>query len=104
MALRMKHHLGAAMSDLRYEPVPFRTRARLADSVVVDTWTAMLVWEPRRIVPVYAVPLVDIRGHVVPRSRSHRRPTWRASRRCWARATSASTPAPGWSSTSKWTG
>lgn len=66
MALRMRHHLGAAVSDLRYEPVSFRTRARVADSVVVDTWSAVLVWEPWRIVPVYAVPVGDIRGQVVP--------------------------------------
>lgn len=66
MALRMKHHLGAAVSDLRYEPLPFRTRAHLADSVAVDTLAAVLVWEPRRIVPVYAVPVGDIRGQVVP--------------------------------------
>ncbi|MBC6447084.1 DUF427 domain-containing protein [Actinokineospora xionganensis] len=66
MALRMKHHLGSAVSDLRYEPVPFRTRARVADSVVVDTSAAILVWEPRRLVPVYAVPVGDIRGQVVP--------------------------------------
>jgi uncharacterized protein (DUF427 family) len=66
MALRMKHHLGAAVSDLRYEPVSFRTRAHLAGSVVVDTWAAVLVWEPRRLVPVYAVPVGDIRAQVVP--------------------------------------
>lgn len=66
MAIRMKHHLGSAMSDLRYEPVKFRTRAHLADTVVVDTSAAVLVWEPRRIVPVYAVPVADVRGRVVP--------------------------------------
>ncbi|WP_067521092.1 DUF427 domain-containing protein [Alloactinosynnema sp. L-07] len=66
MALRMRHHLGKAMSDLRYEPTLFRTRARIADTTVVDTWSAVLVWEPRRLVPVYGVPVGDIRGQVVP--------------------------------------
>ena len=46
--------------DLRYEPTERRVRA----DDVVDTTRAMLVWEPRRIVPSYAVPLEGL--EVVP--------------------------------------
>jgi len=33
---------------------------------VVDSTRAALVWEPRRIVPSYAVPAEDVRGELVP--------------------------------------
>ena len=33
---------------------------------MVDSTRAMLVWEPRRIVPSYAVPLDDVRAELVP--------------------------------------
>jgi uncharacterized protein (DUF427 family) len=42
--------------DLRYEPTDRRVRADDA----VDTTRALLVWEPRRIVPSYAVPLAEV--------------------------------------------
>jgi uncharacterized protein (DUF427 family) len=66
MALRMKRHLGSAVSQLRFEPVPTRLRAHLGDEPVLDTQRGVLVWEPRRLVPVYAVPVADVRGDVVP--------------------------------------
>lgn len=52
----MRHHLGAVMGDLRYEPAVTRVRAFVGDEPVVDTMGALLAWEPRRLVPVYAVP------------------------------------------------
>jgi uncharacterized protein (DUF427 family) len=60
MALRMRDHLAVAMAELRFEPTPVRIRAFLDDAPVVDSHRAVLVWEPRRIVPVYAVPLADL--------------------------------------------
>jgi uncharacterized protein (DUF427 family) len=66
MALRMKHHLGSSVSQLRFEPVPTRLRAGLDGETVVDTRGGVLVWEPRRLVPVYAVPVEDVRADVVP--------------------------------------
>ena len=48
--------------DLRYEPTERRVRA----DDVVDTTRALLVWEPRRIVPSYAVPIEDLRAGVLP--------------------------------------
>jgi len=64
MALRMKHHLGQSMPELRYEPTPTRIRAYAGGSLVVDTRDALLVWEPRRVVPVFAVPVSAIAGGV----------------------------------------
>lgn len=60
MALRMKHHLGAAIGELRFEPVPVQLRALLDGQPVLTSSRAVLVWEPRRLVPVYAVPVDDV--------------------------------------------
>ncbi len=38
----------------------------MGDRVVVDTTSAALVWEPRRMVPSYAVPLSDLDAEVRP--------------------------------------
>lgn len=60
MALRMKHHLGQAVPQLGFEPVPMRLRAYRDGELALDTQHGVLVWEPRRIVPVYAVPEDDL--------------------------------------------
>jgi uncharacterized protein (DUF427 family) len=64
MAVRMRHHLGSVMGELRFEPVPYRVRAWAGGEVVIDSTGVVLVWEPRRLIPVYAVPLTDIAGEV----------------------------------------
>lgn len=48
--------------DLRFEPTPKRVRAQLAGETVADSRGAILVWEPRRAVPVYAFPAADVRA------------------------------------------
>ena len=68
MAVRMRHHLGAVMPELRWEPTPMRVRALVGGDVVVDSNAALLVWEPRRLVPVYAVPLADLTYGATPTS------------------------------------
>jgi len=60
----MAHRMMANLSELRFEPVTRRIRCRIDGDTVVDTTEAMLVWEPRRIVPVYAVPAADIRAEL----------------------------------------
>jgi uncharacterized protein (DUF427 family) len=45
-----------ALAGGLHEPTAKRVRARLRLHTVVDTKRALLVWEPRRIVPSYAVP------------------------------------------------
>lgn len=39
-----------------------RLRADVKGATVVDTVDALIVWEPRRIVPVYAVPPEAVAG------------------------------------------
>jgi uncharacterized protein (DUF427 family) len=56
MATRLSTVLMGTFPQLRYEPTPKRVRASLAGAAVVDTLQAYLIWEPRRITPVYAVP------------------------------------------------
>ena len=66
MAMRMRHFLGQTVSQLVFEPVPVRLRAYAGNVVALDSREAVLVWEPRRIVPAYAVPGRDIRGATTP--------------------------------------
>jgi uncharacterized protein (DUF427 family) len=40
-------------------------RATVGDAPVVSSRTARLVWEPRRVVPAYAVPREDVAGELV---------------------------------------
>jgi uncharacterized protein (DUF427 family) len=56
----MRDLLAQARSQLRYEPVEKRVRANLGDETVLDSTRAILVWEPRRVVPSYAVPVEDV--------------------------------------------
>jgi uncharacterized protein (DUF427 family) len=56
----MRDLLGGALGSLRYEPTEKRLRVYLADELIADTGNARLVWEPRRVVPIYAVPESDV--------------------------------------------
>src|SRR4051812_34556696 len=62
MSTRMRDLLAEARSLLRYEPIAQRVRA----DTLVDTTRALLVWEPRRVVPSYAVPAEDIAAELEP--------------------------------------
>ena len=62
MTTRMRDLQAAAFGELRYEPIERRVRADDA----LDSTHALLVWEPRRIVPSYAVPESDISAVVEP--------------------------------------
>jgi len=61
---RMRDLLAQARSRLRYEPIERRVRASIGAEAVVDSTRAILVWEPRRVVPSYAVPVEDIRAEL----------------------------------------
>jgi uncharacterized protein (DUF427 family) len=54
------------MGRLRHEPTEKRIRATVGDREVVDSRRAALVWEPRRIVPSYAVPVEDVAAELRP--------------------------------------
>jgi len=53
------------LGTLRYEPTDKRIRGMLGDATTIDSTRAMLVWEPRRVVPTYAVPEQDVDGEIV---------------------------------------
>ena len=59
MGTRMRNLLDGALGALRYEPTEKRLRAYLDGVPVADTLHGLLVWEPRRLVPTYAVPHAD---------------------------------------------
>ena len=59
MSTRMRDLLTGGLGELRHEPTGKRIRAVLDGGTVADTTRALLVWEPRRIVPSYAVPAGD---------------------------------------------
>src|SRR6185437_10359990 len=66
MSIQIRGMLGSGVGQLRYEPTAKRIRAVLGGGTVVDTTRAVLVWEPRRVVPSYAVPVEDFRGDLIP--------------------------------------
>lgn len=66
MALEMSVQLGRCIDQLRYQPTAKRVRATVGGNAVLDSTSAVLVWEPRRVVPAYAVPEADIRAELIP--------------------------------------
>jgi uncharacterized protein (DUF427 family) len=64
MSTRVRDIFMRGLGDLRYEPIEKRIRATLGDDTVLDSTRAMLVWEPKRVVPSYAVPEADVAGEV----------------------------------------
>jgi len=66
MGVRMMELLIGRLDELRYEPTAKRVRAFLGGEPVADTTDARLVWEPRRVVPMYGVPPGDLDAELVP--------------------------------------
>ena len=66
MSTRMRDLFAGGLGELRHEPTARRIRAVLDGGTVVDSTQAILVWEPRRVVPSYAVPADDIAAELVP--------------------------------------
>lgn len=62
----MKNRMAQAFGLLRYEHIERRLRGVSGGVDVVDTKRARVVWEPRRVVPTYAVPASDLRAELVP--------------------------------------
>ena len=65
MSTRLRELMMRELPTLRHEPIDKRIRATLGGATVIDTSRALLVWEPRRVVPTYAVPLEDLDAEVV---------------------------------------
>ncbi|MEO5834440.1 MAG: DUF427 domain-containing protein [Nakamurella sp.] len=66
MAISMTKHIMQILPALRYQPTPKRVRVSLGETRVADSRHAMLVWEPMRVVPSYAVPAADILVPLLP--------------------------------------
>ncbi|MGV0810428.1 DUF427 domain-containing protein [Mycolicibacterium boenickei] len=66
MAVNMGDLLGSELAALRYQPTTKRIRVCLGGEPVADTSAAILVWEPRRVVPTYAVPRSALTAQLVP--------------------------------------
>jgi uncharacterized protein (DUF427 family) len=58
--------LDTLLPRLRHEPARKRLRATLGGQVVVDSTDAVVVWEPQRVIPAYAVPREHVRGELSP--------------------------------------
>ncbi|HYO40284.1 MAG TPA: DUF427 domain-containing protein [Nocardioidaceae bacterium] len=66
MAVAMGEVLTGALGELRVHPVDKWVRAYAGERVVASSARPRLVWEPRRIVPSYALPRDDIDAELVP--------------------------------------
>lgn len=66
MAVRLLDLVMGAVGELRTHPVSKWVRAMTPAGTVVDSRAAVLVWEPRRVVPSYAVPVADVSAELVP--------------------------------------
>lgn len=64
MAVSMIQHMMSVLPQLRYQPSQKRVRVRLGGVDVADTTRPVLVWEPTRVVPSYAVPETDFTAHL----------------------------------------
>jgi uncharacterized protein (DUF427 family) len=64
MSTRLRDVLMQELGVLRYEPTEKRIRGMLGEETVIDSTRAMLAWEPKRIVPTYAVPVDDVDGEI----------------------------------------
>lgn len=53
------------LDELRYQSTEKRVRVLVGGTTVADTRSALLIWEPRRVVASYAIPTVDISGEIV---------------------------------------
>jgi uncharacterized protein (DUF427 family) len=66
MSLLLRTALAGALPALRHEPTAKRIRAVLGGRTVVDSIRAAQVWEPRRVVGVWAVPETDVDAELTP--------------------------------------
>ena len=73
MGVRMMDLITGSLDALRYEPTAKRVRVCLGGEPVADTREARLVWEPRRVVPTYAVPIAGLSAQLVPAGANRRR-------------------------------
>ena len=68
MAVQLLHHVMRVLPELRFRPTLKHLTVRLGSELVAQTGHAMLVWEPKRVVPAYAVPQRDVSASLTPRA------------------------------------
>lgn len=78
MAVSLAQQMMSALPQLRYQPTHKHVRVRLDDGVVADTHHAVLIWEPMRVVPSYAVPQADISASLRPATPGRPVPEYRS--------------------------
>jgi uncharacterized protein (DUF427 family) len=66
MAVQMSSLVMSALDELRVHPVDKWIRATSGGETVVSSTRALIVWEPRRVVPMYAVPVTDVSARLEP--------------------------------------
>ncbi|MFF5078042.1 DUF427 domain-containing protein [Actinoplanes sp. NPDC000266] len=66
MSLNVGDEMMRLLGVLRHEPTEKWVRARLGGRLVADSRSALLLWEPRRITPTYAIPDRDFRAELIP--------------------------------------
>jgi len=66
MATKISQTLQALSRELRHEPTSKHVRALLNGVPVLDSRRAVVLWEPRRVVPCYAVPMDGVVGILSP--------------------------------------
>ena len=65
MAVQMGAHVMSVLGELRVHPVAKWVRASVGEHEIVSSKQARLVWEPRRVVASYAVPVADVAAELV---------------------------------------
>jgi uncharacterized protein (DUF427 family) len=66
MSLLLSQASREQLGELRHEPTAKWVRALVDAEVVADSTSPVLVFEPRRLVPSYAVPAEDLKAELVP--------------------------------------
>ena len=66
MALDLGRQQASLFGQLRFQPVDKRIRASYDGHPLLDTTDALVIWEPRRVVPMYAVPRDDFVADLTP--------------------------------------
>jgi uncharacterized protein (DUF427 family) len=74
MSVRVRDLFMGELDSLRHEPIDKRIRAQLGGRTVIDSTSAMLVWEPKRVVPSYAVPVDDLHAELSAEPAASERP------------------------------
>jgi uncharacterized protein (DUF427 family) len=86
MSVRVQDLVTGGLDELRHEPIEKRIRARVGENTVIDTRRALVVWEPKRVVPSYAVPEEDVSGEIAPAAAADEAPVeghWLGERRVY---------------------